>query len=238
VSAVLERKLPWGTDCVVRCRIGIKPNNDCTNLTTAHEPQIANFADELAKDPTGINLVVFILIFTPAWHAWADAKENANNYYNDDLLQRASILWVMSLLILYGNNANYVKEDLWAQRATVGAYMCIRFTQISFFFMYSIASHHHRVQNRIYAGLTFIGLFIWIPIYFEEVSDTAKIAVAAVAIFWEELSYVLGFTPLIPKRLGLEYTTAVDIGHENDRYTAFTIIVLGEFTYVVVVGYV
>lgn len=86
--------------------------------------------------------------------------------------------------------------------------------------------------------MTFIGMFIWIPIYFEEVSETSKIAVACVALFWEELSYIVGFTPLIPKKLGLEYTTAVDIHHENDRYTAFTIIVLGEFTYVVVVGYV
>ena len=142
----------------------------------------------------------------------------------------------MALLILYGNNANFVGEDLWAQRITVAAYQCIRLTQIAFFFMYSLASHHHRIQNRIYAGMTFIGLLIWIPIYFEDVSDKAKIAVAAVAIFWEEFSYVIGFTPLIPKKFGLEYTTAVDIGHENDRYTAFTIIVLGEFTYVVVVG--
>jgi low temperature requirement protein LtrA len=218
-----------------RCCVGITPNA-AFQRPTSHKEQIANFADELTENPSGIRLVIFILVFTPAWHAWADAKENANNYYNDDLLQRIAILWIMALLILYGNNANFVGEDLWAQRITVAAYQCIRFTQIAFFFMYSLASHHHRIQNRIYAGMTFIGLLIWIPIYFEEVSDKAKIAVAAVAILWEEFSYVIGFTPLIPKKFGLEYTTAVDIGHENDRYTAFTIIVLGEFTYVVVVG--
>lgn len=33
----------------------------------------------------------------------------------------------------------------------------------------------------------------------------------------------------------LPYTTAVDIEHESDRYTAFTIIVLGEFTYAILV---
>ena len=175
-------------------------------------------------------------MFTPAWHAWADAKENANNYYNDDILQRCGILWIMALLILYGNNANYVGEDLWAQRATVAAYQCIRFTQSSFFFMYSVASHHHRTQNRIYAGLTCIGVLLWTPIYFESVSDTSKIAVAVVAIVWEELAYVVGFSPFVAKRLNLEFTTAVDIGHENDRYTAFTIIVLGEFTYAILVG--
>lgn len=142
----------------------------------------------------------------------------------------------MACLILYGNNANFVGESIDAQRATVAAYQCIRFTQLSFFFMYSVASHHHRIQNRIYAGCTFIGVLLWVPIYFESVSDSAKIAVAVVAIVWEELSYLIGFTPLIPRKLGLEFSTAVDIGHENDRYTAFTIIVLGEFTYAILVG--
>ena len=144
----------------------------------------------------------------------------------------------MACLILYGNNANYVGESLSAQRATVAAYQCIRFTQLSFFALYSVASHHHRTQNRIYAGLTFVALLIWIPIYFESVSDRAKIAVAALAIVWEELAYVVGFSPFVANRLNLEFTTAVDIGHENDRYTAFTIIVLGEFTYTILVGLV
>ena len=117
----------------------------------------------------------------------------------------------MALLIVYGNNANQVGESLNAQRLTVGAYQCIRFTQLCFFFMYSIAGHHHRTQNRIYAGLTFIAQLIWIPIYFEGVSDRSKIAVAVVAIFWEELSYLVGFSPIIGKLLNLEFTTVSNI---------------------------
>ena len=146
------------------------------------------------------------------------------------------ILWIMALLILYGNNANYVKESLSAQRATVGAYQCIRFTQLCFFLLYSVSSHHHRTQNRIYAGLTFMALLVWIPIHLESVSDGAKIAVAVVAIVCEQFAYMMGFSPIIAKMMGLEFTTAVDIGHEDDRYTAFTIIVLGEFTYSILVG--
>lgn len=144
----------------------------------------------------------------------------------------------MALLVLYGNNANEVAHDISALRATLGAYNCIQFTQLSFFFMYSVASHHHRTQNRIYAGLTLIGMCLWIPLYFEQVSHHVKIALAFVAIIWEELSYVVGFSPVITNMLGLEFSTAVDIAHEDDRYTAFTIIVLGEFTYAVLVGYV
>ena len=142
----------------------------------------------------------------------------------------------MALLVLYGNNANFVGESLSAQRITVATYQVIRFTQIFFFFMYSFSSHHHRTQNRVYAGLTCIGLLIWVPIYFESVSDHAKIAVAFVALIWEEFSYLTGFSPVIAKIFDLEFTTAVDIAHEDDRYTAFTIIVLGEFTYAILVG--
>ena len=142
----------------------------------------------------------------------------------------------MALLVLYGNNANEVGSELQAQRATVAAYQCIRFTQLCFFFLYSVASHHHRTQNRIYAALTLIAVCLWIPIYFEGVSNHAKIGVAVVAILWEQFAYLAGFSPACAKMLGLEYTTAVDIDHETDRYTAFTIIVLGEFTYNILVG--
>ena len=34
----------------------------------------------------------------------------------------------------------------------------------------------------------------------------------------------------------MKHRTALDIAHENDRFTAFTIIVLGEFTYTILVG--
>lgn len=121
----------------------------------------------------------------------------------------------MTLLILYGNNANYVGESIEAQRATLGAYQTIRFTQLCFFLMYSIAGHHHRSQNRIYAGMTFIAQLIWIPVYFESVSNTAKIGVAVAAIVFEQLSYLVGFSPLIAKFLNLEFTT---VGHISLRF--------------------
>ena len=78
---------------------------------------------------------------------------------------------------------------------------------------------------------------IWVPLFLDEehVSNPVKIAVAVLAIVYEEVVYVLTFGPWFAKWMKLEYTTAVDIEHENDRYTAFTIIVLGEFTYAVLV---
>lgn len=53
---------------------------------------------------------------------------------------------------------------------------------------------------------------------------------------YKEVSYVITFGPWVARWLNLDFSTAVDIDHENDRYTAFTILVLGEFTYAIVVG--
>ena len=146
---------------------------------------IANFAEKLANEPSGVNLVLFLITFTAAWHAWADEKENANNYHNDDLVQRVGILWLMALLVLYGNNANFVGESLTSLRITVATYMVIRFTQATFFLYYSIASPHHRIQNRCYVISEIILILLLIPLYFEDVSDRAKIAIAFIALIME-----------------------------------------------------
>lgn len=118
-------------------------------------------------------------------HAWADQKENANNYYNDDVLQRLGVLWIMAVLVVYGNNANLVAEDIGALRATVVSYMVLRFSQICFYALYSIASHHHRSQNRAYFILISIGICIWIPLLFESVSVRTKVTITIIGIIYE-----------------------------------------------------
>jgi low temperature requirement protein LtrA len=197
---------------------------------------VANFAEDFAAHPTGQGLVLYILIFAPAWHIWSDLREIMNSYYTDDLVQRLVILWVMALLVLYGNNATAVAGDLDAMRTTVAAYMAARFTIACIWMTCSFASYQHRTQAQLMAGFILLGLCIWIPLFFGGVSIRAKIAVAAVAIVFQEGAWILTFGPWIKKRLGLTYSTAVDISHEIDRMAAFFIIILGEYLYSIVVG--
>lgn len=72
--------------------------------------------------------------------------------------------------------------------------------------------------------------------FFENLGIRAKIAMAVIAILYEEVVWIFAFGPRIKRRLKLEYSTAVDIPHEIDRQAAFYIIVLGEFLYGVIVG--
>ncbi|ETN38010.1 uncharacterized protein HMPREF1541_07633 [Cyphellophora europaea CBS 101466] len=196
---------------------------------------VANFSDELSEHPDGQHLAKYVLIFAPAWHIWADLREIMNSYYTDDIVQRLIILWVMALLVLYGNNAPHV-EELNALQTTVGAYMCARFTTASVFLISSFASYQHRAQARIMWGFMLVGLLLCIPLFVETVSLLAKAAIVAVIIIYQEITWAITLSPWLKKKLGLQYSTAVDISHEIDRLAAFFVIVLGEFMYSVIVG--
>lgn len=159
-----------------------------------------------------------------------------NSYYTDDIIQRFIILWVMALLVLYANNANLVDEDISAMRTAAGAYMCARLSTMLVFLISSFASYQHRTQARLLVGFMTFGLFLVIPLFFESVSMKAKIAVIAVVIVYQEVTWALTLSPWIKKKLKLTYSTAVDIAHEVDRMAAFFIIILGEFVYSIIVG--
>ncbi|KAJ5709742.1 hypothetical protein N7493_010033 [Penicillium malachiteum] len=197
---------------------------------------LSNFADTLVEDISGAKLAKYILILAPSWHVWSDLRELMNSFYNDDLLQRVLILWVMALMVVYGNNAPLVDEDIGAMRAAVGSYMTARFSLICAHMFNSFASYQHRPQQRLWFGLSIVNLAIYIPLYFESVSIRGKIAAAAVAVVLEEISWVFSYSPVAKKMLNVKYSTAVDIPHEVDRFAAFYIIALGEFLYLIIVG--
>jgi low temperature requirement protein LtrA len=158
-----------------------------------------------------------------------------NSFYNDDLGQRVLILWIMAVLVVYGNNAVLVDEDITALRATVGAYMTARLTSNTAHLIYSFSSYHHRAQQRLWFVLSFFTLLIYIPLYVESISLRHKIAVAAVGIIAEECLWIFCYSPVAKRLMRAKYTTAVDIPHEVDRFAAFYIIVLGEFLYAIIV---
>lgn len=159
-----------------------------------------------------------------------------NSFYNDDIIQRVYILWIMAVMVVFGNNAPLVDEDIGAMRSTVAAYMIARVSSNTAHLIYSFASYHHRRQQRLWFCMSSVALCIYIPLYFESVSIRSKIAVAAVAIFVEECTWIFCYSPVAKRILKAKYTTAVDVAHEVDRFAAFYIIALGEFLFWCIVG--
>ena len=75
-----------------------------------------------------------------------------------------------------------VDEEISAMRTTVDAYLAAQLTEILAYSFYSFASHHHGPQAWIFASFTFVGLLVWLPLFFESLSLRAKVAVAVVVI--------------------------------------------------------
>jgi low temperature requirement protein LtrA len=71
---------------------------------------IAVLAEAAIEDPTGNGLVRYIITFWAAYNIWSGLRENMNMFWNDDVLQKTFIMWIMVLLITYGNNAPYVDD--------------------------------------------------------------------------------------------------------------------------------
>lgn len=202
---------------------------------------VANFSDSLTEHPSPSNLVRYLLTFAPAWHIWVDLREIMNSYYTDDILQRAVILAVMALLVLYANNATAAAyslegEDMTAMNTAVGAYILARFTTMCIFLLTSFAAYQHRAQARILAFCMAIGLIIVTPLFSPSLTPSSRAIIVAISVLWQETSWALTLSPWIKNKLKLTYSTAVDIAHEVDRMAAFFIIILGEFLYSIIVG--
>lgn len=139
-------------------------------------------------------------------------------------------------MVMYGNNGTQVDKDLGAMRATVGTYILARLTGLSAHLVYSFASYHHRTQQRLWVVLGFIPLLLFIPLFLEDLSFRSKIAVAFVAIIFEEAAWNFCYSPYAKRLLKVKYSTAMDIPHQIDRFAAFFIIVLGDFLLHTVLG--
>ena len=73
---------------------------------------VHQIAEAAAEEPTGIGFLKYVLTFCPAYSVWADVRDTANQFANDDVTQRAYILWIMILLVGYSNSASTIK---WGQ---------------------------------------------------------------------------------------------------------------------------
>ncbi|KAI5777246.1 bacterial low temperature requirement A protein-domain-containing protein [Geopyxis carbonaria] len=195
---------------------------------------VANFAEDMIHNPTsGAHLAKYVLIFVPAWRIWTDLMNTMNQYYNDDLVQRVLIVWIMILMLLYGNNAIYIDVSLDALRVSVGAFITARASIAVTTLYYSITVYQHAIQLRIHSLIVLSLLPLWTPLFLPDttISTRLKIGLAVLAFTLDQLSGTLAYNPFFTRFFAQPYKVALDIDHHADRMSAFFIIVLGEFLY-------
>jgi low temperature requirement protein LtrA len=168
-----------------------------------------------------------VLLFIPACQVWSDIRDFMNYYYNNDLIQRTYVIWLLSLLVVYCNNASAVLDGVPEAALVVGPYVIARVSTAIMQIGYSFFVCEHQFQMRTYAALIVITSCVWLTVIWIPVR--AKVGVAFACIALEACSFLVAYHPGVRKRLGKEYGTAVNIEHDVDRLSAFTVICIGEF---------
>ncbi|OZJ03996.1 hypothetical protein BZG36_03635 [Bifiguratus adelaidae] len=198
---------------------------------------VANFARNVTEFPDGIHILKYIIIFLHAYQIWHDLRELFNQYYTDDLGQRALVLAVMAAMVAFANNAVYIGEEMDGEPALITAlvaYIIAHCLCVAVFLIYSVFVPEHAIQIRAVAftHIFTVGIRVAIPF----VSWGGRIAICWVAIACERLSWLYFYSPWFKRHAKLTFSTAVNISHEVDRMTALFIIVLGAFLSAIVVG--
>ncbi|KAK9455013.1 bacterial low temperature requirement A protein-domain-containing protein [Dipodascopsis uninucleata] len=188
---------------------------------------VSILASDATDHASAAAFLKYVLLFQGAYTIWADVKEFMNYYFNDDLSQRLYILWIICLLIVFTNSSKYVLDDVKSAAAVVVPYIICRLSFAISIWVYSIYVHQHRLQMRLYGTLVTITSLLFLIVIF--VRTRAKIGVSVALYFLDVMSFIMSFHPYIKKVLSLEYSTAINIEHEVDRYGSFYIIAIGEF---------
>lgn len=190
---------------------------------------VANLAGAATEKASGLALLEYILLFVPAWTIWADIKDFTNYYYNEDLSQKAYIFWILVLLTLYANSHENILENVEGAAYTIVPYILARLSLAASFFIYSLYIPEHRPQQRLYGFLLITTSCLWIPVIF--IGTRAKIGVSVAIMALEQLSFIVAFHPYTKKLMKISMSTALNIEHEVERFSAFTTIAIGEYLY-------
>jgi hypothetical protein len=175
--------------------------------------------------------------YVPSSHLLADIHSHLqfNAFYKDDLSQRILVLFVVACLIIYGNNAPSVEQSLSegpARAAAIGSYLLAELGIFGSYFFYSFHIKPYRAQLRAHSFAWVLSSAIWIGCIFVDVKSAIAMAVVALALEYGAWMFV--YTSIFKRMLRLQYSSALNIEHEIDRFNDFFTLVIGEFLYSIV----
>ncbi|KAJ7094011.1 hypothetical protein B0H15DRAFT_1020655 [Mycena belliarum] len=152
---------------------------------------VHQLSEAAAEQPTGIGLVKYILTFAPAFSIWADVRDIANQFSNDDVTQRVYILWTMMLLVGYSNNASAIEfgkveaeegilreDSLTSMRWTLGFFVVAKLSRVVLSLVYALFLPMSR-QPLIIGSLN---AMVWALVFFIAIFTSLHVSIALVAI--------------------------------------------------------
>jgi low temperature requirement protein LtrA len=182
---------------------------------------------QFANTPSGNPQLVFLLVFLPSWRIWDSMREFLNNYYMDDMIQRAFTFWILVLSVFYGNQVAYLPEDInQIKNWIISIYLVIHFSFLGIELIYSIFIVWLRKLVFFQWILRMPSLAMWIVAI--QLNGWRVIGPIFGAIWWEYICPIIIDSKWADKFTPIEYRKAIDTHHFQSRLSSFFIIILGE----------
>jgi low temperature requirement protein LtrA len=182
------------------------------------------------------SILEFILLFIPVWRIWDHLRSFCINHFNDDLLQRNFVVWILVLAVVYGINAPFafVPDGGNSLKLLIAVYLI---SQASFLAAYAIQAIsipflRRRVVFNFCALLISSGL--WIATIY--VPYPGKIGLIFSAIFTEYPVDIALRSPAVERYLTPGWKRVTDIDNYVERHEGFFIIILGEGVFRLIEG--
>ena len=185
---------------------------------------VAELGNNLSADATLGGLLEFLALFVPVWWAWSGFTFYANRFDTDDLLYRLLVLLAMFAVAALATTV----PDAFAggSAAFALAYVCVRLVLLVLYLRAIRYVEAARSLATLFLAAFSLAVLVWVGSLALPEPERYWIWGAALAI--ELTAPVFGWR-LVPQ-------APVDPRHLPERFGLFTIIVLGESVFAVVIG--
>lgn len=168
----------------------------------------------------------FMILFLIAWRIWKYLQEFMSKYRTNDIIERAFVVWVLILAMLYGNNAPYLLDEHERSNLTIVIYLVYKTSMLLIEAYYSFHLAHIRRRTFLQFALSFPTVALWIGAMFSNYPIRATLCFVAVCLeYW---ATALIETPLADRFLKDDRKEIFNVDHWVERIEDFFILILGE----------
>ncbi|ESZ94376.1 hypothetical protein SBOR_5240 [Sclerotinia borealis F-4128] len=190
--------------------------------------------DHASEDPTGYELLRFVITFIMSWKIWSDLALIISWFETDDIAQRISILFIMACLLGLTTNMLEAFENTYAM--LIAFYLTARLFMGSYFIFLAWCIPMVRAMLIAQATIILIPSILWIGSIYIDLPQ--RFAIIAIAILIDltgtvGVLFLVRGTKNISARLGawadrvFEFYPATNIEHKTERTNAFVTLVFG-----------
>jgi hypothetical protein len=167
------------------------------------------------------------------WQTWNYLRRFLNEYFLDDIAQRAFVVWILILALAYGNNAPFLLQGY--DDLVIGVFLLAKGSFMILEAIYSIffiPELRRLFHLSFFLALPSVGLYI--ACIFAKWPTKAGLLIPA--ILWDSVPAALIASPMGDRLLQGNIKKAPDADHYVERLENFFIIILGNGVFILIQG--